>query len=220
MKDMEKETQSTETAGKLIAELSDNPHFSTLPDILAREGIDRSIFMISMRYRLECFVSEHTGDNEELKEESYHYILPAIAVYKALQTHTEAALVLFREMWLNGAKLGAEYLRQKAQNESFLRNWIPSVTPKKTETGAFLFRIDHVTDHETEYHVLRCPYVQFCHDYGCPEIITVFCDSDDLSFGKIHPRLLWGRTKTIGRGDPYCNFKYTLLEEAHEEAYS
>ena len=114
-------------------------------------------------------------------------------------------------MWLNGAKLGASFLQEKAQDDDFLKGWIPSVTPKKTETDAFLFRIDHTSDTETEYHVLRCPYVQFCQGYGCPEIITVFCDSDDISFGNIHPRLLWGRTKTIGRGDQYCNFKYTLL---------
>ena len=214
---MEKETKPAETVSELIAEISGNPHFRTLPDILAREGIDGNLFMTRMRDRFEHFALEHAGDNEELKEESYHYILPAIAVYKTLLTYTENAPELFREMWLNGAKLGAEYLRQKARDEAFLQNWIPSVTPKKTETGAFLFRIDHVTDHETEYHVLRCPYVQFCQAYGCPEIITVFCDSDDISFGRIHPRLLWGRTKTIGRGDPYCNFKYTLLEERQEE---
>lgn len=195
----------------LLDEIKQNPHFRTLPDILSREGIDHTAFTASFRDQFEKLLAEHEDDNEGLKEESHHYILPAIAVYQTLQRYTPDALLLFREMWLNGAKLGASFLQKKAQDDAFLKGWIPSVTPKKTETGAFLFRIDHASDTETEYHVLRCPYVQFCQEYGCPEIITVFCDSDDISFGNIHPRLLWGRTKTIGHGDQYCNFKYTLL---------
>lgn len=195
----------------LLNEIEQNPHFRTLPDILCREGVDQIAFTAFFRDQFECLLSEHEDDNDGLKEESHHYILPAIAVYRALQKYTSNALLLFREMWLNGAKLGAAFLQKKALDDSFLKEWIPSVTPKKTETGAFLFRIDHATDTETEYHVLRCPYVQFCQEYGCPEIVTVFCDSDDISFGSIHPRLVWGRTKAIGRGDQYCDFKYTLL---------
>ena len=195
---------------ELLEELRKNPHFKALPGILAREGVDQDAFMLAFRDRLSSLLSEHADDSEGLKEESHHYILPAIAVYRTLQEITPNALLLFREMWLEGAKMGAAYLQKKAEDDAFLQDWIPSVTPKRTETGAFLFRIDHVNDHETEYHVLRCPYVQFCRDYGCPEIITVFCDSDDVSFGNIHPRLKWGRTKTIGRGDALCDFKYTL----------
>ena len=204
--------------GELLEELAKNPHFMMLPEVLHNERIDESGFRKNMRKRLERLLREHKDDNEGLKEESYHYILPAIAVYQTLQVYTPNALSLFREMWMHGARIGAEHLRELAKDDRFLQGWIPSVTPKKTETGAFGFRIDHVSENETEYHVLRCPYVQFCKTYGCPEIITVFCDSDDISFGNIHPRLIWGRTKTIGRGDLYCNFKYTLLEEKCEEA--
>ncbi len=192
----------------------------TLPEVLHNERIEEALFRNDMRNRLVHLLKEHMDDNEGLKEESHHYILPAIAVYQTLQAHSPNALLLFREMWLNGARLGAEHLRKLAKDDDFLQSWIPSVTPKKTETGAFKFRIDHVTECETEYHVLRCPYVRFCEAYECPEIITVFCDSDDISFGNIHPRLIWGRTKTIGRGDTYCDFKYTLLNKKCEEAES
>ena len=203
---------------QLLEELEKNPHFMTLSKVLHNEQIREAAFRNDMWNRLVCLLKEHMDDNEGLKEESHHYILPVIAVYQTLQAYSPNALSLFREMWLNGARLGAKRLRELAQDDQFLQSWIPLVTPKKTETGAFGFRIDHITVNETEYHVLRCPYVQFCQAYGCPEIITVFCDSDDISFGNIHPRLIWGRTKTIGRGDPYCDFKYTLLKEAHEEA--
>ncbi|MBQ2606773.1 MAG: L-2-amino-thiazoline-4-carboxylic acid hydrolase, partial [Oscillospiraceae bacterium] len=45
-----------------------------------------------------------------------------------------------------------------------------------------------------------------CKRYCCPEITTAFCDGDDAGYGNLHPRLIWGRTKTIGRGDECCNF--------------
>ncbi|WP_081676008.1 L-2-amino-thiazoline-4-carboxylic acid hydrolase [Butyrivibrio sp. AC2005] len=42
-------------------------------------------------------------------------------------------------------------------------------------------------------------------------MVTVFCDSDDVSFGNISDNLKWGRKKTIGRGDDLCDFKFTIF---------
>ena len=41
------------------------------------------------------------------------------------------------------------------------------------------------------------------------EITRAFCDGDDAGYGHLHPKLIWGRTKTIGRGGDCCDF---LLE--------
>ena len=56
--------------------------------------------MLAFRDRLSSLLAEHADDNEGLKEESHHYILPAIAVYRTLQETTPNALLLFREMWM------------------------------------------------------------------------------------------------------------------------
>ena len=40
----------------------------------------------------------------------------------------------------------------------------------------------------------------------CPELCHCFCDSDDVSYDNLHPKLLWHRTKTLGRGNDCCNF--------------
>ncbi|MBQ6608822.1 MAG: L-2-amino-thiazoline-4-carboxylic acid hydrolase [Oscillospiraceae bacterium] len=37
-------------------------------------------------------------------------------------------------------------------------------------------------------------------------MVKGFCDADDICYGNMHPKLIWGRTKTIGRGDECCNF--------------
>ena len=58
--------------------------------------------------------------------------------------------------------------------------------------------------------MLECPYMNICRKYGCPEIVPAFCASDDVAYGNMHPKLLWGRTKTLGRGDDFCDFKLTV----------
>lgn len=190
-----------------------NPHFSGIKDILSGLDINEDFFMREFTSAFHTLLDEHTNDNKALKEESFFYILPAIAMYRTMKKYTPDPLPYFRAMWLQGAFAGAAYLRERAQENSFLEKWCRSITPKEENAGAFVFDIKHVSDNATEYHVLDCPYVCLCQAYGCPEIVTVFCDSDDISFGNIHPRLIWGRTKTIGRGDDICDFKYILTKE-------
>ena len=42
--------------------------------------------------------------------------------------------------------------------------------------------------------------------YGCPEIVAGFCRADDEAYGHMHPKLKWGRTKTLGQGGDCCDF--------------
>ena len=46
--------------------------------------------------------------------------------------------------------------------------------------------------------------------YGCPEIVAGFCRADDEAYGHMHPKLKWGRTKTLGQGGDCCDFRLTI----------
>ncbi len=72
----------------LLNEIEQNPHFRTLPDILCREGVDQIAFTAFFRDQLARLLLEHEDAHAGLKEESHHYILPAIAVYRSLQKYT------------------------------------------------------------------------------------------------------------------------------------
>lgn len=61
--------------------------------------------------------------------------------------------------------------------------------------------------------IIVCPYFETCKKYGCPEITQFFCKSDDLTYGNMHPKLIWNRTKTLGRGDDCCDFRLWLKED-------
>ena len=52
----------------------------------------------------------------------------------------------------------------------------------------------------------KCPYHDACVEHGCPELCPCFCDSDDIAYDDLHPKLLWRRTKTLGRGGDCCDF--------------
>ena len=51
-----------------------------------------------------------------------------------------------------------------------------------------------------------CPYLEACRQLGCPELTPVFCHTDDICYGNMHPRLIWARTKTLARGGDCCDF--------------
>lgn len=58
-----------------------------------------------------------------------------------------------------------------------------------------------------------CPYHETCKKYGCPELTQFACKADDLTYGDLHPKLVWGRTQTLGMGGECCDFRLYLKEE-------
>ena len=77
-----------------------------------------------------------------------------------------------------------------------------------TDAG-FVYSFPETHGNEARFNIVRCPYFETCKRYGCPEITRCFCDGDDAGYGNLHPKLIWGRTRTIRRGGDCCDF---LLE--------
>ncbi len=69
-----------------------------------------------------------------------------------------------------------------------------------------------ISNKEMRFDMTKCPYSEICTAYGYPEITKAFCRGDDIVYGNMHSKLVWGRTKTIGDGDSVCNFKLTVVE--------
>lgn len=45
-----------------------------------------------------------------------------------------------------------------------------------------------------------------CKKYNCIELNRAFYDSDDAKYGCLHPKLMWKRSGTLGKGDNCCDF--------------
>lgn len=88
--------------------------------------------------------------------------------------------------------------------------WFMKISVRSFGTDAgFVYEFPETHGNEARFNIVRCPYFETCRRYGCPEITRCFCDGDDAGYGNLHPKLNWGRTKTIGRGGDCCDF---LLE--------
>jgi hypothetical protein len=59
----------------------------------------------------------------------------------------------------------------------------------------------------------RCPYVEACARYGCPELCQFACRADDITYGQLHPNLVWARTRTLGMGGECCDFRLYVKEK-------
>jgi hypothetical protein len=58
----------------------------------------------------------------------------------------------------------------------------------------------------------RCFYLDVLRAYGAPELTAMFCQLDDLAYAALTPSIRWERTKTLGRGNDCCDFRWSRGE--------
>jgi len=58
------------------------------------------------------------------------------------------------------------------------------------------------------FNVHRCFYLEVLTAYGAPELTKLYCKMDDLAYNALPSSVTWERTRTLGRGDAYCNFRW------------
>lgn len=143
-------------------------------------------------------------------------LLPCIAAYETLQTvmPKEEALETVHSYIEERAWKLKKIILKLMRIPGFYRR-VPDIFCKQTprlfgtaagfaatelQTSGGVWRID----------MTRCPYHDACVEHGCPELCHCFCDSDDITYDGMHPRLLWCRTKTLGRGGDCCDFSLKL----------
>ena len=166
--------------------------------------------------------SELFSDNAAASKALYTHleqILPCIAYYEELIAYTddkEQALKLYDEWAFDRLEKLAKMFRKVMQ--------LPALYKKVPKLGERL--IDSVFGSDAGFQSRKaegaagfardmtvCPYYETCKKYGCPELTQFFCKSDDITYGSLHPKLIWGRTQTLGTGGECCDFRLYVREE-------
>ena len=168
--------------------------------------------------RLQALWAENAGASKEKKQHLRRQILPGIAAYEVLQTvmPKEEALQTIHGYVEQLARNTHKYLAAMLRIPGLYRV-VPGLFVKSTRTAfgpaAGFALTERRTDRNTWcVDMTKCPYHDTCVQYGCPELCPCFCDSDDITYDGLHPKLLWHRTKTLGRGNDCCDFCMKIAE--------
>ena len=162
--------------------------------------------------RLAALQKAHAGDAKEKREHLEGQILPGIAAYETLQTvmlKAEALQTVHAYVERRAWKLKA--MMQKIAKIPGVYRLVPGLFTKGTRKmfgdAAGFAAVEHQTSGGVwRIDMVKCPYHDTCVQYGCPELCPCFCDSDDITYDGLHPKLIWHRTRTLGRGDDCCDF--------------
>ena len=162
--------------------------------------------------RLNALVAENAGAG---KEKLYHLtrqILPGIAAYETLQTvmPKEEALRTVHGYVERLARTTHQYLAAVLHIPGLYR-LVPGIFVQSTRStfgpaAGFAAEERQIGNGTWRVDMIKCPYHDTCAAYGCPELCRCFCDSDDVSYAGLHPKLIWQRTMTLGRGNDRCDF--------------
>jgi hypothetical protein len=150
-----------------------------------------------------------------LREHLETGILPGLALYQALRQETgdsKAALAELDHLF----KVWEQHstMHKQLQLLSYLPNpfAVLRVANRLVLKNSFPpegWTIEWLEDNNNcvAFNIHDCFYTKVLTAYGAPELTAHFCRSDDLRYGNL-PGISWKRTQTIGRGDPFCNFRF------------
>lgn len=162
--------------------------------------------------RLAQLHQENAGASSQKQRHLESQILPRITAYETLQQ------VMSKEDALQTVHSYVERLAWKLKKILLrlmripgLYRRVPALFSKGTakmfgETAGFAAKDIQTSGGVWRIDMTQCPYHDACVHYGCPELCHCFCDSDDITYDGLHPKLYWHRTKTLGRGDDCCDF--------------
>ncbi|MDO5424623.1 MAG: L-2-amino-thiazoline-4-carboxylic acid hydrolase [Eubacteriales bacterium] len=169
--------------------------------------------------RLTQLRQENADATEEKQRHLENQILPGIAAYETLQKvmPKEQALKTVHG-YVEQRAWKMKKLLLKLMRIPRLYRCVPKTFTKQVprlfgEMAGFESKEIQAADGVWRMDMTKCPYHDTCVRYGCPELCSSFCDSDDIAYGDLHPRLLWQRTKTLGRGGDCCDFCLKVMEK-------
>ena len=173
-----------------------------------REAVLNSAF----EKRLGELRSEHAGASRQRMQHLESQIMPGIAAYETLQTvmpKEEALQTVHGYVEERAYRLKKTFLR--LMRIPGLYKKVPGIFAKQTPkffgiSAGFEANEIRMTGGVWRIDMTRCPYHDECVRCGCPELCRCFCDSDDITYDGLHPKLIWQRTMTLGRGDDRCDF--------------
>ena len=172
-----------------------------------------SQFVTRMEEEYAILCRTDSEKSPDLIRHLHNNIYPVVAAFRALMgvgMPREEASQLAQNSFLALMEASAASIRKLCRIPGFYRMvpWLfGKLMPRlfKKEAG-FVFTYHPVEHGRVRFDMEACPYFQTCQELDCPEIAPVFCATDDMCYGNMHPNLFWNRTQTIAKGGKICDF--------------
>ena len=143
-------------------------------------------------------------------------ILPGLSIYKALceEGHDREKVLgevetLFRRTFFTVQFQGLRLLKYLPDPFPVIKPALKLMTGDEYMPGSQ----EVIADDEDCYAVntYRCFIFDILTSQNAPELTALYCKTDDW-LAEALPRIGWGRSKTIGRGDDYCDFRWFRIK--------
>lgn len=152
--------------------------------------------------------------SEAIREHLQKKLFPPMAYYKALcaegipqeqaleyvERETRKAALDKREEMSKLARLPFAYMLYRMGAKTHMEKNFP---PAGWQTE--WVRCDGT---EIHFNLHRCIDWELTKQHGCPELCSVYCKNDDISFSGLMPKIRFARSGTLGTGAAYCDFHF------------
>lgn len=185
--------------------------------LIEKQGEFRGAFLAArIQARYEALYHERPHfTHPALRWHLEQNILPGLALYQALreeQGERDAALTETGSLLALGSTSRA--LNRLTNMRKYLP--LPFALFRQIVRVSLLaypqqgWDIERREDSENSFafNIHRCFYLDVLTAYGAPELTAMFCQLDDMAYATLSPGIRWERTRTLGRGDDYCDFRW------------
>jgi hypothetical protein len=205
---------------------SSSPHHKPLPShkvwrrALERLQFERNEELLANSQALyERLYSDSVAEGHPaLRRHREDNILPGLAFYQALLNmgyDKQAVLSLVRALFIEVTRPNRRFFEFLGRTPLVynltrwgVRHFMGSNFPPEGWQVEWL----EISSERVAFNIHSCFYVDTLNRYGAPELVPIYCDLDDYIYADVSPHMRWDRTKTIGRGDMYCDFCFTRVK--------
>lgn len=187
-------------------------------------GDETEHLIIMMRDKLAKMTAENSAASEKKMLHLKRQILPAIAVFKTLcsvMSEDQAFDIVQGYVFNNANQARKTYEKlMKIPGAYRLMPFAASKVIKRVfnEEAGFESKDIMISSGVWRVDMTKCPYNDVLKSYGCGRLCKLFCESDNICYADLHPKLVWHRTKTIGNGDDCCEFCIRIASKKLSES--
>jgi hypothetical protein len=172
---------------------------------------------------LALYKNRKDYQNKALQNHLERSILPGIALYQSILAFgypQEQALVImeaaFRE-WVKPTRKRIVGLGRLPFYFHLMRVMIKPMMIKNFPESGWKIEWKNLDRKLIAFDMKSCFYLDVLMEFGVPELTPMYCWLDDQIYEGVSPYVKWDRTKTLGRGDDCCDFKFIRVNQGEEE---